>query len=454
MKDLLKNLLREILFFLRNALDLFFNFREVSVLCYHSLSNNEHETAIAPSEFAKHLDALVAKGFVFVSLSDVVAWAQDVRTLPRKAVALTFDDGYADFESVVAPVLKKYKAPSIVFVIGEPEATGWNLNEESPFLSQEALEHLRQNSLVELGYHSKTHPNLVRVSEGDLQKEVTSPFPARYFAYPGGNHSPQAVSVLRGAGYEAAFTIRPVLVRQGMDPYLLPRIVVTKDMQPRDVLMRVSKAADWYRALSNNLKNFFPILLFDYFKKKAMEKYYQKENVWGREKSVDDIINAIRLVDGWRYGTCLDVGTGLGHYAERASKFCNQVIAIDISKIAIQRAQTRLRHLSNIKLTVENIRTFAAEELFDLIILGDTLYYLGDQRFPEQFKDLISTIAHKVAPGGRLLLSNVIKPWSSKERLLGYAELFAEHGLRVEKDSTFTKDGTSWKQTVLIKPYE
>ncbi len=251
MRAAIKKLLWGVLGSVRNALDPAVNFREVAVLCYHSLSDNEHETAVAPTEFTKHLDTLVARGFMFVSLSDIVAWAKGERALPRKAVAVTFDDGYADFESVAVPLLKKYKAPGAIFAIGEPESTGWDLSEEPPFLSPEAIGRLRQEPMVEVGYHSRTHPNLAKLSVGELEKEVAPPLPAHYFAYPGGNHSPAAAQALRAAGYEAAFTIRPTLVRQGMDLMYMPRIVVLKGMSARDVARRASKAADWYKFLTD-----------------------------------------------------------------------------------------------------------------------------------------------------------------------------------------------------------
>lgn len=254
MRTIAKKLLWSVLGLMRDALDPLLNFREVAVLCYHSLSDNEHETAVTPEEFVRHMDALAARGFVFVSLGDIAAWVRGERALPRKAVALTFDDGYADFETTALPVLKKFQALGAVFVIGEPQSTEWNLNEEPPFLTQDALARLKQDPSVEVGYHSRTHPNLAKLSEGELQKEVTPPLPARYFAYPGGDHSPAAAQALRAAGYEAAFTIRPTLVRQGQDRMYLPRIVVLKSMTAREVARRTGCAADWYFSLARLLK--------------------------------------------------------------------------------------------------------------------------------------------------------------------------------------------------------
>lgn len=234
------------------ALDPLVRFREASVLCYHSISGQKVETAVDARLFERQLDELQARGYAFVKLSAVTDWAAGKGTLPRKSVALTFDDGYSDFETAALPILEKYHAPAALFVIGDPGATGWQ--NEPPFVSSQALLRLRQNPLVEIGYHSHSHPDLSKLSGEALQREVAPPLPARFFAYPGGNHSPQATEAVKAAGYAAAFTIRPVTVRRGMDPYLLPRSVVVNGMSPAAVAGQVMKAADWYYALARLFK--------------------------------------------------------------------------------------------------------------------------------------------------------------------------------------------------------
>ena len=246
MRQTLKNLAWRLLFLLRSTLDPLVRFREVSVLCYHSISDSTHETAVTPAAFTAQLEALQKAGYSFVSLEQVVAWVKGKGTLPRKAVALTFDDGYADFATTVLPLLQKYDASAAVFVMGTPPEA-W----DAPLLTSEALAVLQSNESVTVGWHSATHPNLARLNSDMLEQEIKAPFKTAYFAYPGGNHSPQAASALKDAGYEAAFTIRPVPVKQGMDPYLLPRTVVTSRMSARDVVMRTSKAAQWYWSLTH-----------------------------------------------------------------------------------------------------------------------------------------------------------------------------------------------------------
>jgi peptidoglycan/xylan/chitin deacetylase (PgdA/CDA1 family) len=58
----------------------------------------------------------VVHSYYPVSADELLAAVDGQHELPRGAVALTFDDGYRDFQDVAWPVLKKYHAPAILFV--------------------------------------------------------------------------------------------------------------------------------------------------------------------------------------------------------------------------------------------------------------------------------------------------------------------------------------------------
>src|SRR5262245_8496486 len=102
----IKHTVQQGFLFARDLLAPLFDFQEVSILCYHSVSQSSHPTAVTLEQFSAHLEFLRKDGCVFVSLRDIEEWQKGRRTLPKRAVALTFDDGYADFESAVLPALR------------------------------------------------------------------------------------------------------------------------------------------------------------------------------------------------------------------------------------------------------------------------------------------------------------------------------------------------------------
>lgn len=91
------------------------------ILSYHrvaQLSIDPFQLAVAPDRFDEHLSALgrLARP---MSLTQLVAALQH-RRVPRRAVAVTFDDGYADNLYAARPALERHDIPASVYV-----ATGY-----------------------------------------------------------------------------------------------------------------------------------------------------------------------------------------------------------------------------------------------------------------------------------------------------------------------------------------
>jgi len=236
----------------RNLLDPLCRFEEVAILAYHSISDAPVETAVPPAAFDGHLRALAARGYRFVPLASVATWVAGRGPIPRKAVAVTFDDGYADFDTAAVPILERHGVPATLFVVADAERSRERLGNDVPLLCPEALARVRAHPLVEIGYHSKTHGDLAVLRGDALARETAPPSLARFFAYPGGKHSSPAAEALRQVGFHAACTIRPVLARRGGDPYLLPRSVILGTMARWQVMAHATRAANWYRSAAGH----------------------------------------------------------------------------------------------------------------------------------------------------------------------------------------------------------
>jgi peptidoglycan/xylan/chitin deacetylase (PgdA/CDA1 family) len=87
------------------------------VLCYHHVATLERDPfllTVTPERFAEQLDFLRDECSV-VRLADVTS-AADRQSSTRPAVAVTFDDGYADNLANAKPELERYECPATVFV--------------------------------------------------------------------------------------------------------------------------------------------------------------------------------------------------------------------------------------------------------------------------------------------------------------------------------------------------
>lgn len=105
------------------------------VLMFHRILDHERCGTLAepalisaqPATFADEMAYLAAQ-YHPVSADDVLR-AMDGQPLPDRAVLVTFDDGYRDFQEHAVPVLRRLGIPSVLFVVtafaADPSAVFW-----------------------------------------------------------------------------------------------------------------------------------------------------------------------------------------------------------------------------------------------------------------------------------------------------------------------------------------
>jgi peptidoglycan/xylan/chitin deacetylase (PgdA/CDA1 family) len=89
------------------------------ILLYHrvtELDPDPWELAVAPEIFAGQMQVL-RKRFTAMSLPALAQGLAEGK-LPERAVAVTFDDGYADFADNALPALERFDIPATLFVPG------------------------------------------------------------------------------------------------------------------------------------------------------------------------------------------------------------------------------------------------------------------------------------------------------------------------------------------------
>ncbi|HSW47140.1 MAG TPA: polysaccharide deacetylase family protein [Phycisphaerae bacterium] len=91
-----------------------------AILCFHNVIDHKPDPeverdALHISQFRLLLRTL-RRSFHVVSLADLVAAIRDGTPLPPRAVAITFDDGYATNDTVAAPVLADFHMPWSTFL--------------------------------------------------------------------------------------------------------------------------------------------------------------------------------------------------------------------------------------------------------------------------------------------------------------------------------------------------
>jgi peptidoglycan/xylan/chitin deacetylase (PgdA/CDA1 family) len=215
--------------------------RPVRVLAYHAISETKGQDVasdyvVAPNRLRRHLSILRWLGFRFISGGELRRLLKDGAGVPRRAVLLTFDDGYDDLGGATLALLREFRAQAVAFVVTSlvGKSNVWDQAVGAAPRQLASAEMLRQltRAGVEIGSHSCTHPSLPSLDDTSLRTEIDAsivgltamelPHPAA-FAYPYGEHSESVRAAVARAGFAIAFSLEPGCAAPSGDPYRIPR---------------------------------------------------------------------------------------------------------------------------------------------------------------------------------------------------------------------------------------
>ena len=224
--------------------------RRVVALCYHSVDPSIPFRSAEPELFSDHLEWLAGHCDCVPFSELLTAW--DRQAGGRPVVSITFDDGYADNHEYALPLLVRNHIPATFFLTtGLLNRDGstierfqrlWGTNRDliRPLAWDQVTEILETG--MEVGAHTDTHPNLARLSERGLERELGPPKhmledrlgrAVTTMAYPFGRRRLHFTADVEGAVQRAGYSLAGATDTRGLretdDPLSVPRIFVSND---------------------------------------------------------------------------------------------------------------------------------------------------------------------------------------------------------------------------------
>jgi peptidoglycan/xylan/chitin deacetylase (PgdA/CDA1 family) len=205
-----------------------------AILTWHSVDDSGSVSSVTASQLERQLDWLASGRVQVVPLRSILSDSHD-----GDAIALTFDDGFANFSTVAAPLLRAHALPATVFVI--PSRVGatntWNAMQgvgEIPSLDLMSWDDIRaiDRDGFEIGSHGLTHAALAPLSATQLVTEVgecASIIEAAIgkrpssFAYPYGIYDAATIGAV-SKSFSIACTTRFDFLNDLDNPFELPRL--------------------------------------------------------------------------------------------------------------------------------------------------------------------------------------------------------------------------------------
>ena len=218
-----------------------------TVLIYHRVAKvreDPHLLSVSPKNFEAQIKYL-SQNFHLVGLADI-SKKHNLIGHNKENIAITFDDGYQDNYYNALPILKKYSAPATIFV-----ATNM-INSNNPYYWEEQtrpvdqgkcmtvyqLKQLDRESLITIGAHTRSHPQLIKLSRSrqlyeirgskkDLEKILNHPVES--FSYPFGGYSDisyQTINIVKQSGFKYAAVNWSGNMTLFENIYTIPRIII------------------------------------------------------------------------------------------------------------------------------------------------------------------------------------------------------------------------------------
>ena len=175
------------------------------VLCYHSIPArfNGDGGANSVANFTAHLAWLRENGYSAIGIDDILQAKAGSKPLPPRAYLLTVDDGYADFYANVFPILKAYRIPAVLAVVGrwiengpDPEDSRTDpFYARQQFVTWEQVREMSDSGLVEIASHSyDLHRGVMANPQNNLQPAaITLRYDAEENSYESSEHRRQRV---------------------------------------------------------------------------------------------------------------------------------------------------------------------------------------------------------------------------------------------------------------------
>ena len=201
-------------------------------LIYHRVGRRTTiEVDLSREVFSEQIAELAASGRV-VSLSDGLERLSDPSAPRESLVAITFDDGTADFAELALPVLVEHGVPVTLFVATDFVERGRAFPNDGAPITWSALRDAMSTGLVDVGSHTHTHALLDRLPPAQIADELDrsaeligerTGVAAAHFAYPRAVPGSRAADEMVRARFRSAALAGTRVNRYGADRYRLAR---------------------------------------------------------------------------------------------------------------------------------------------------------------------------------------------------------------------------------------
>ena len=227
----------------------------IPILMYHSVEKMPKSTVmrslhVPPNKFNFQMLILKKLGYQGLSIKELKPYLDGEKV--GKVVGITFDDGYQNILLNAAPILKKYNFSATSYIVSENVGSSntWDIDKgitQRPLMTEAEI-----NSWLKLGMdiggHTKTHPDLTNISRLKAQKEISDckkelekiyKVTVTDFCYPFGKFNELICNMAKDSGYLSATTMQRGRANLNSNRFSLPRIPINYRTLPHLFIAKI-----------------------------------------------------------------------------------------------------------------------------------------------------------------------------------------------------------------------
>lgn len=198
---------------------------EIPVLTFHRIVSDKVKRTTYPDnqwvasveDFKEQMQYLYEHDYKTLSMDEYYSWYEGKRTVKKKSIVLTFDDGDYEFYYRVAPILKKYGFKATAFIVESriKPVTSFYLDDATRhFMGADLIERIQveypniliQSHTYNLHHYENNRMAVFEKSYEELREDFAKTNPEyRYMAWPYGYFSDEAVTAFKGSHYRLGF---------------------------------------------------------------------------------------------------------------------------------------------------------------------------------------------------------------------------------------------------------
>ena len=219
---------------------------KIIVLLYHHLlkdsenTNKGNSSVVSVENFEKQMEYLHNNGYNTITAELLSEYLKFKKSLPKKSILITFDDGYKSNYEYAYPILKKYGFNASIFIVTgliPDKPQDFDPNRLS-YMSRKEIE--KSKDVFEYACHThnlhKLDSNgesvLLSSDRADIIKDLRTSrqlVPTKFLSYPYGQYNKQIKDILSEEGFELAFTVNKGAVNTRSNRLELNRVPVFYD---------------------------------------------------------------------------------------------------------------------------------------------------------------------------------------------------------------------------------